>query len=584
MLIAWKSLLPRRPPSLASFGVAGTDAGSSARKGFVAGLLLGCVAVCGLGRSEVALGDEGDWREVPSEWPGSERLRSVNGEQKHFTIRVFRFEGNTVFGSEELQAVVQSWTGRDVGFQDLEEARIAVTRHYVDSGYVNSGALIRYDEIDGDTVTMEIVEGTLAEVNVTGNQRFRSAFLAARLRAGGGTPLNTGELRRTLELLRVDYPLDRVNAQLRPGPVRGQAALDVRVSEKRPESVGVSVDNSRPPRTGAEQVDLFASSGNLTGHADTLDFALGVLRRTEPRRWTDLGLDDLSLAYEVPVTVTDLRLGGFFRKSSSSVLEESFRQLDIASRTETYGVSLSHPIIHTPNRKLHLTLTADRQVTETSLLGQPYSFGPANENGRMKVTSLRLAVPFSDRSQRHAFSQLLTLSWGIDALGATINGRDGDARYWSLHERLLYVRRLGETGMRLVLSGGGQISDSALPSQEQFSMGGIGSLRGYPANTMVRDRGVMGTAEVRIPVPAPESLQWLTLEVVPFMDAGWGENAGDQARDSQLLSSVGLGLVASQPKRWSVSLFWGKRLREIDDVSNDLLDQGVHFSVVVHGW
>src|ERR1043165_2340300 len=57
-------------------------------------------------------------------------------------VREFRFEGNPAFSGDELANVAASYTHREITSGELEEARRAVTLHYINHGYVNSGAVL----------------------------------------------------------------------------------------------------------------------------------------------------------------------------------------------------------------------------------------------------------------------------------------------------------------------------------------------------------------------------------------------------------------------------------------------------------
>src|SRR5882724_10829694 len=83
-------------------------------------------------------------------------------------VREFRFEGNTVFSSADLGKVVASYTGRELGFEDLEDARRAVTLHYTQHGYINSGAVLPDQRVADGVVVMRIIEGRLTDVRLSG--------------------------------------------------------------------------------------------------------------------------------------------------------------------------------------------------------------------------------------------------------------------------------------------------------------------------------------------------------------------------------------------------------------------------------
>ena len=75
-----------------------------------------------------------------------------------------------------------------------------------------------------------------------------------------------------------------------------------------------------------------------------------------------------------------------------------------------------------------------------------------------------------------------------------------------------------------------QISADPLLSIERFAIGGRDTVRGYRENQLVRDSGVVASAELRIPLWR-DSLRRPLLELVPFMDYGTGWNDGPEPPD-----------------------------------------------------
>ena len=51
--------------------------------------------------------------------------------------------------------------------------RSAITKLYTDNGYVNSGAYIPEQEINSGKLTIQILEGGLEDINVTGTKKTR---------------------------------------------------------------------------------------------------------------------------------------------------------------------------------------------------------------------------------------------------------------------------------------------------------------------------------------------------------------------------------------------------------------------------
>jgi hemolysin activation/secretion protein len=78
---------------------------------------------------------------------------------------------------------------------------------------------------------------------------------------------------------------------------------------------------------------------------------------------------------------------------------------------------------------------------------------------------------------------------------------------------------------------------------EQFSVGGIDSVRGYPQNLLLTDNGIVASMEIRIPLTSDPSIFQLT----PFIDVGTGWNNLLPNPDPSTLLGIGVGC------RWLIS-------------------------------
>ena len=64
-------------------------------------------------------------------------------------IRHVRVEGSTVFTAQELESVTRPWTNREIDSGELQDLVEAVTRLYLDRGYLSSGAYIPDQDLAG---------------------------------------------------------------------------------------------------------------------------------------------------------------------------------------------------------------------------------------------------------------------------------------------------------------------------------------------------------------------------------------------------------------------------------------------------
>ncbi len=498
---------------------------------------------------------------------------SVPSPGARFVVEGYRFEGNSVFPDRELQEIARPFTVRPVALADLEELRHRLTLKYIENGYVNSGALLPDQKVTDGIVVYRIVEGRLNEMRVRGTERLDPGYVRERLRLGAGPPLNTGALQESFQLLLADPLIERMNATLAPGAQPGESVLDVEVARAQPYELSASIDNHRPPSTGAEEARLDGRLHNPAGLGDLLDLSL---QRT-------MGATDYRIGYAFPVTARDTRLLLRYQDTSSSIIEQPLADLDIDSRTWRLDAGLTHPLYRTPSRNLTLGAYVSLGRNETHLLGLPFSFSPGAVRGVSRVSAIRLMQEYTRRGADQAFAARSLLSIGVDAFGATTHdGGLPDSRFIAWLLQLQYARRILDNGAQLILRGGLQLADDRLVPLERIALGGANSVRGYRENELVRDQGGFGSLELRYPLtgPAGSTLGGLPgkLQIAPFVDFGYGRDKGGGAGDDRLLS-VGLGLLWSLPPRFTAELYLARDLYQAPNPASDynLQDDGVHF-------
>jgi hemolysin activation/secretion protein len=479
-------------------------------------------------------------------------------------VKAFRIEGNRAIATEELQRIAAPYTGRPISSEELQALRQRLTRHYVERGFVNSGVVIPDQQVRDGIVTLRVMEGRLGEIRVEGLERLRPDYVRERLELGAGPPLNVRDLAERLLLLQQDPLVRRLDAQLGPGEQRGEGQLRVRVEEARPYSAAVILDNERPPSVGAERLRIEGEHRNLSGRGDALQASYGLTS----------GMDDLSLAWSLPLDARDTRLTLSYERTDSEVVEAPFDELDIESDTRSWGIALRRPVIKHPDREFALTLALENRRNNSYLEGRPFSFSAGANDGESEVTVLRFAQEWSQRGTDRVWALRSTFSKGLDALGATINPDSPDGRFLSWLGQARWARRL-EGGLQLLARTDMQLSDGPLLDLEKIAVGGIHSVRGYRENQMVRDNAVVASLELRIPLGGAGGA-W---QLAPFLDYGRAWNRGEQATPSPPdISSIGVGVRWDPGPAAHAELYWGKALRKVDSEGDDLQDDGIHFS------
>lgn len=501
--------------------------------------------------------------------PDSRLSRSIS-----IVVERFRISGATVFASAELEALLAPYTGRRIGNEELEQARLAISAHYLAAGYVNSGAVIPDQPFADGTIEIRVIEGTLTEIEVGGAHGFRPGFIRDRMALAAGPPLNVLRLQERMQVLLQNPQFERINAELGPGLRPGEAVLRLDVTEAKQQLVGFSFANNRSPAVGSDRAEAQVGWRNKIGLGESLGLRFGV---TE-------GLDDFTANLAIPVSARDTLLTLKYERTGASVVEEPFNLIDIRNRSRSFEAGLSHPIVRTMSRDVSLGATLANRDNASFLLGQPFSFIPGLADGRSAVTALRLSGDWSERSSNEVLAARLTASHGLGWFGATVNPGFPDSRFDSRLAQFQWARRLGAQRGQIVLRADWQRANGSLLPSEKFAVGGAQSVRGYRENALVRDNGWAFSVEYRRPlgrvgVPAfgtgPDDGQ---LELAVFSDAGKARDDGEAAKR---LSSWGLGLRWTPAPGILAQIYKGFALQKIENPTKTPSDRGIHFLVAL---
>ena len=218
-----------------------------------------------------------------------------------FFIKDIKVVGNTVLQSEIDEIVKDSRLKyRTATFEDLVCLRSRITQLYLDRGYVTSGAFLANNQnLSDGIVTIQVVEGELEEIVITGLERLQENYLRSRLKLAAQTPLNKDDLETGLQLLVLNPLFETVDAELTAGSKTGSNVLLLDIQQANSFTAGIGVDNYRAPSIGEFQGSVNLAHGNLFEFGDRLYAQYGF---TE-------GLDIYNISYTIPWNAYDGTFG-----------------------------------------------------------------------------------------------------------------------------------------------------------------------------------------------------------------------------------------------------------------------------------
>lgn len=484
----------------------------------------------------------------------------------------FIFEGNTIFTDEELQAEVAEFIGQPVTLADLLKIEEQITQRYVAEGYINSGANIALgEEIDPSNaeITIEIIEGRVTNIEIQGADRLES-YVRARVEPATEGVLREQDIQEALRWLQVDPLITGLNAQLTPGAVVSQATLTLDVSPTKPFSLEIFANNNRAPSVGTFERGATATYRNVTGLGDIVDLTF---------RDTD-GSNLVSINYAAPINIKNGTVGLSFTYGDNKIVEEPFDLIDLNINAFQLEASFRQPILRKISgsqiQELALGAAISRLESDESLFGIPFPLTEgADDQGRTNSTVLRLTQEWSNRDRNGLIILRSQFNFGLP-----ISTRNadlfGDGTFFVWRGQALQAHQFSK--FTWVNRGGVQFADGPVIPPEQFSLGGVSTVRGYRQDGLTRDSGLFFSSELRVPVLSGSAG---TLQVVPFVDIGHAFNQGERflPNESQTLASVGLGLRYDLTDRISASIDYGIPLLNRSERRPSLQEEGLYLSI-----
>ena len=292
------------------------------------------------------------------------------------------------------------------------------------------------------------------------------------------------------------------------------------------------------------------------------------------------GSNAIDLSYSVPITARNTSIDIRGGVTSTEVVEEPFDRADIVGDSFNFEFGVRQPVYRTPTTEIAVGLLGTRQESNTEVDGQNFDLSPgADASGETRISALRFNQEYTKRTLQDVLALRSQFNLGLDIFDSSINSDPvPDSRFFTWRGQGQYVRRLGKDNL-LVLRSDLQLATTNLVPLEQFSVGGLQSVRGYRQDALLTDNGFFTSTEVRWGIYQARSIQGV-LSVAPFLDlgVGWNDNSDENPEENFLLG-LGLGLQWQMGDTFNARLDYGIPLTDVEDNDNTLQEDGIYFSV-----
>ena len=492
-----------------------------------------------------------------------------------FDLLELRIKGNTLLEKKQLERTLYPFLGPKKSIDNVENARAALEAVFHGQGYQTVAVDIPEQDVKNGVVYLQVVEGKVSRLRVEGSRYFALGSIKAGVPelAEGHVP-NLPKMQQQLADLAAESSDRQIQPVLRAGETPGTLEVDLKVKDELPLHARVELNGRNTTTTSLLRLVNSVHYDNLWQkmHSVSAMYQVSPEDSTQVSVWAG--------TYALPINDDGGRFSLYTVSSNSASGIASAGALAVIGNGSIYGARLVQPLKPVAKYFHSATLGVDYKDFKEDL--------SLSQNGDIltPISYLPFLTQYggSYRGGEYAVSFDSALHFSISGLGNSQTQFE-NKRYLA---RSGYMYATGDfkfqytlpLDMELRTHINGQAADSPLISNEQYSLGGAYSVRGYFETQVLADNGMLASMELYSPHLLPSD--WTAFnkfKLMGFVDAGkgWIYHALPGNVSQYTMESGGGGLYVQMWKKLSGILNIGIPILNLAPIHSG--EPKIHFSV-----
>jgi hemolysin activation/secretion protein len=410
-----------------------------------------------------------------------------------FYIREYRVNGAHHLQPIDIENAVYPFLGPGRTAEDVEGARAALAKVYQDKNYPSVSVTIPRQSGAGGIVYIQVDELPVGRLRVHGSRYFDIEHIKAQVPSlAEGQLIDFTQAQHELVGLN-QLPDRRVTPVIHAGVVPGTMDVDLNVQDTLPLHGSLELNNRYSTDSPSLRLNASLSYDNLW----QLGHAIGGSLQVSPQDVSKVQV--YTGFYSIPVPTVDwLTLTLQATKQDSNV--STLGAVDVTGKGDIVGVRANFKLPTIGDYFHNFTLGtdykdfdqnvrvgADTTATETPTVYLPTTLDYSGTVvGKGFLTDLDVQIVFNIRGIGSNDTQFENNRFGADRNFIYLRG-DVSQTEDLPHDFQLFAKLAG------------QVSDSPLINSEQFSAGGLDTVRGYLESEVLGDDAVVANFEFRLP-------------------------------------------------------------------------------------
>jgi hemolysin activation/secretion protein len=506
-----------------------------------------------------------------------------------FDIVRFQVDGNSLLPAQRVQDLVAPFIGKRRIYGDVQKALEALENDYRRLGYGTVQVYVPEQELTSGVVKLQVSEGVVGKVTITGNKYFNSENVRAGLpQLQEGKAPNMRQLSENVQLSN-ENPAKQVEVTLGTSEEEGKVDVRVEIKEEDPERFYVTLDNTGTKASGKHRLGFSYQNANV-GNSDqvlTLAYTTAIdppggmkilgNRVIPTQGGTGVKVDIFSIGYRLPLYSIGDSIDFIYGNSSTNTPSAAVGLGPaINGKGEVFGFRYNHIFPRSGEYTSKLVLGYDYKYMNSRCTQagttNPISIDPPTATAGCTPHTLRpVSATYSGQWQKpgEAIDFNLGVAHNLFPVGSEYvfdpgaPAAGGTDRYsgasgYRTKDEFTTVRFGGSyaaavNGDWLVrVAASGQYAQNALPASERLGLAGSNAVRGFLERAVAVDRGYFANFEVYSPDIAsslglPGNLKWLA-----FLDSAQGYTLNPSLNERVNIASAGVGFRYNMKKDVSV--------------------------------
>ncbi|WP_372393822.1 ShlB/FhaC/HecB family hemolysin secretion/activation protein [Xanthomonas sp. NCPPB 3582] len=454
-----------------------------------------------------------------------------------FDIMAYQVLGNTQLQAGKIERAVYPFLGPQRSAADVEGARAALQSLYETAGLATVAVSIPEQDAASGLITLQVSEQRIGQVRVVGADYYSpdDVIAGAPSLAEGSVP-NFKDVQRDIVALN-QLPDRRVTPQVQAGTRPNTVDVDLNVDDALPLHGSLELNNRKSANTSELRLSAAVHYDNLWQRGHSFNFSA----QTAPQNPDDARV--YSASYLARFAQSPFSVLGYSVRSDSEVA--AINNYNVIGNGSLSGLRLIRALGNREGFFHSLSIGVDyKNFKEDTLFGSDRSSAP--------IKYAPLSAAYNASWVRPRSTSTLTFTATANLRGVGDDAAQFDAKRYQAKPNFMHLRAdvaqtrtLGQD-YQLYAHVQTQLAAEPLISNEQFSLGGLDSVRGYDESQALGDFGAAAQLELRSPSFQSAAARLVQeARVYAFVDGGYARirEPLPEQRISETLISTGVGLT-----------------------------------------